>query len=567
MTGKFIIGESSGKQVKADLQKLIETKLLLTANSGGGKTWGIRRILEETHGQVQHIVLDLEGEFHTLREHYDYVLVGKGGQLDANLKTAAVLAQRLLELNVSAIIDLYELKQHERKEYVRLFLDSMMNAPKELWHPVLVVVDEAHVLCPEKDESVAAGSVKDLCSRGRKRGFCAVLATQRLAKLAKDAAAECNNVLIGRTSQDVDMKRSGEALGFTSREDVQGLRKLEPGQFYAYGPAISQEIVRVVVGPVRTSHPKIGSKVQAVAPTSEKIKSVLAKLSDLHKEAEVNMQDNVALRTRVRELEGQLKRAPKPKADEKALQTEFNRGQAEVGKFMKRQFEAQARKHEAELKQTQVAVKALEGKLKRIGAVLGEEVKLPTVVPVFEVRQPVQERLVLHAPAHVSPPVEIEGVKLDKCEAAAYSVLASNPGQVVSKIRIAVFSGYSVSSGGFRNAISHLVSLGLVERTASGLRAVESQLEQGLALLGGQVQEPFTIAQWFSKLGACERKIFQHLLERDGDVVDKVALAEATGYQATSGGFRNSLSRLNSLELIVREGAGVKINPEISEGN
>ena len=567
MTGKFIIGESSGKQVKADLQKLIETKLLLTANSGGGKTWGIRRILEETHGQVQHIVLDLEGEFHTLREHYDYVLVGKGGQLDANLKTAAVLAQRLLELNVSAIIDLYELKQHERKEYVRLFLDSMMNAPKELWHPVLVVVDEAHVLCPEKDESVAAGSVKDLCSRGRKRGFCAVLATQRLAKLAKDAAAECNNVLIGRTSQDVDMKRSGEALGFTSREDVQGLRKLEPGQFYAYGPAISQEIVRVVVGPVRTSHPKIGSKVQAAAPTSEKIKSVLAKLSDLHKEAEVNMQDNVALRTRVRELEGQLKRAPKPKADEKALQTEFNRGQAEVGKFMKRQFEAQARKHDAELKQTHVAVKALEGKLKRIGAVLGEEVKLPTVVPVFEVRQPVQERLVLHAPAHVSPPVEIEGVKLDKCEAAAYSVLASNPGQVVSKIRIAVFSGYSVSSGGFRNAISHLVSLGLVERTASGLRAVESQLEQGLALLGGQVQEPFTIAQWFSKLGACERKIFQHLLERDGDVVDKVALAEATGYQATSGGFRNSLSRLNSLELIVREGAGVKINPEISEGN
>lgn len=46
----------------------------------------------------------------------------------------------------------------------------------------------------------SAGAVIDLATRGRKRGQCAVIATQRLSKLHKDAAAEMKNKLIGGTS-------------------------------------------------------------------------------------------------------------------------------------------------------------------------------------------------------------------------------------------------------------------------------------------------------------------------------------------------------------------------------
>jgi hypothetical protein len=41
-------------------------------------------------------------------------------------------------------------------------------------------------------------------SQGRKRGFAGIIATQRLSKLHKDAAAEANNVIIGRTWLDAD---------------------------------------------------------------------------------------------------------------------------------------------------------------------------------------------------------------------------------------------------------------------------------------------------------------------------------------------------------------------------
>src|SRR5918911_4107554 len=109
--------------VAVDLPTLIDTRLLVQANSGGGKSWLLRRILEQSHGKVQQIVIDLEGEFATLREKYDYVLAGKGGDTPAEPRSAHLLARRLLELNVSAIIDLYELNHFDRKRYVKLFLD------------------------------------------------------------------------------------------------------------------------------------------------------------------------------------------------------------------------------------------------------------------------------------------------------------------------------------------------------------------------------------------------------------------------------------------------------------
>src|SRR5437016_14123499 len=110
------------QSVGIDLPSLLDTRLLVQANSGGGKSWLLRRLLEQSHGKLQQIVIDLEGEFATLREKYDYVLAGKEGDTPAEPNSAALLARKLLELNVSAIIDLYELHYQERKHFVRLFL-------------------------------------------------------------------------------------------------------------------------------------------------------------------------------------------------------------------------------------------------------------------------------------------------------------------------------------------------------------------------------------------------------------------------------------------------------------
>ena len=322
----------------------------MQANSGGGKSWLLRRLLEQTHGKVQQIVLDLEGEFSSLREKYDYLLIGKEGDIPLQLKIAQLLPKRLMEHHASAIIDLYELKHHERIMFVRRFLDTLMNLPKKYWHPCLIVVDETHIFCPEKGKAESLGSVIDLCTRGRKRGYCAVLATQRLSKLHKDAAAECNNKLIGRTGLDVDMRRASDELGFASKAQMLSLRDLDPGEFFAFGPAISKSVTQITVGNVSTTHPKAGSRYLATPPpATSKVKNILSKLVDLPQQADEDLRTVQDLKRKIRELKIELRK--KPKAEAIIDKSAIRRAQMEIERKynthiaeLKKDYEHNARK-------------------------------------------------------------------------------------------------------------------------------------------------------------------------------------------------------------------------------
>jgi uncharacterized protein len=302
-----------------DVDALLETRLLIQANSGGGKSYTIRRLLEQTHGGVQHFVLDVEGDFGTLREQFDYALVGPEGDCPADPSTAGPLALKLLELGVSAIADISELTEPQRDEFVANFLQSLMGAPKRLWRPLLVVVDEAHKACPESRSTLAKPHVIDLMTRGRKRAFGAVLATQRVALLANTAIAEANNKLIGRCTLDTDIKRIADEVGFdkaTRRE----LRTLQPGEFFAFGPALGADVQRVRIGDVETTHPRPGTtRNVALPPAPKSLANALAQLTELAPAPEYAAQMDPELlaevdrlRARVAELES----APPPIAED-----------------------------------------------------------------------------------------------------------------------------------------------------------------------------------------------------------------------------------------------------------
>src|SRR5215469_735018 len=305
----MIIGQIiDGGKLECDLPALVDTRLLIQANSGGGKSWLLRLIGERAI--IQKIVLDNEGEFASLREAVDMLLVGAGGELPANPRHAALLARRLIEYRVSAVIDLYELRLGDRRHFVKLFLDSLIHLPRELWRPTLVILDEAHIYCPERGagESASTESVISLMSQGRKRGYAGIIATQRLSKLHKDAAAEANNVIIGRTWLDADQARAGDALGL-SKSDRLKLRDLEQGEFYAFGPAFSRPgVVHFRSDQVRTTHPRPGQRHLLTAPAPSKaIRGVLDKFADLPHEVEAEIRGLDEARRRIAELERQMR--------------------------------------------------------------------------------------------------------------------------------------------------------------------------------------------------------------------------------------------------------------------
>lgn len=313
----IVIGKADGRNIHLDLDILLRTRLLIQANSGQGKSFLIRRLAEQLFGKIQVILIDPEGEFATLREKFGYVLVGKGGETPTDSRSAAMVAHKLLELKASAVCDLYEMKPSLRHEWVRLFGEALIDAPKNLWHPVVIVLDEAHVYVPEKSagESEASESMIGISTRGRKRGFAMVAATQRLGKLRKDFAAELLNVLIGGTSMDIDRKRAADALGVygtDQRDFFDEIKLLKPGQFYALGPALCRERTLFKVGDIETTHPEAGStKLSAEPPPPpEAIAKLLPKLADLPKAAEEKARTESELRAEIRSLKVKLRVQP-----------------------------------------------------------------------------------------------------------------------------------------------------------------------------------------------------------------------------------------------------------------
>jgi hypothetical protein len=556
----MIVGQIvGGKKLELDLPKLVDTRLLIQANSGGGKSWLLRLIAERAG--IQTIVLDNEGEFASLREAVDVLLVGEGGELPANPRHAALLARRLLEYKVSAVIDLYELKLSDRRRFVKLFLESLIHLPRDLWRPTLVILDEAHIYCPERGsgEAESTEAVISLMSQGRKRGFAGIIATQRLSKLHKDAAAEANNVIIGRTWLDADQVRAGDALGLSKADRIK-LRDLGQGEFYAFGPAFVQPgIVHLRSAQVRTTHPRPGERHLLSAPApSHAIRGVLAKFADLPLEAEEEIRDLNESRRRIVELERQIKtlgngnggvrqidRAAIERTVTAAVEREraMWKGKFDAGKAHFRKLEAAL----ASTKHSLIEIKQLVEKTE-------EEWSAPSSP------YPVSVLPLNHRPEPSAKAVEkhelTENVnaipKLAAGERKILTALAQYP-EGRSKVQVALLTGYAGTGGGFNNYLGALRSRSLIEGTGDRLTITE----YGTQALGSWEPLPLGVAlidYWRSRLGKAERLILETLTQVFPKALSKEEVAAQAGYEASGGGFNNALGRLRTLELVQGRG-------------
>lgn len=279
MSASIDIGrDSSGQQVALDLEELLATRLLVQGNSGSGKSHLLRRLLEECAGQVQQVVIDPEGDFVTLADHFGHVVIDGAAH---SAREIEALAGRVRQHRASVVLALDELEVEQQIRCAALFLTALFDAPREHWYPALVVVDEAQMFAPavageisDDTRRLTLSAMTNLMCRGRKRGLAGIVATQRLAKLAKNVAAEASNFLMGRTFLDIDMARAADLLGMDRRQ-AERIRDLQRGQFLGLGPAISRRPVAVNVGPVRTA---ARGTAQGLMPLPEAAEGAMAAL-------------------------------------------------------------------------------------------------------------------------------------------------------------------------------------------------------------------------------------------------------------------------------------------------
>ena len=251
-----------------DVEELLATRLLVQGNSGSGKSHLLRRLLEQSAPMVQQCIVDPEGDFVSLAERYGHIVIN-AERSETELET---IAARVRQHRTSVVLDLSSLDVDLQMKAAAHFLNGLFDQDREHWHPMLVVVDEAQLFAPaaagevsDEARKLSLGAMTNLMCRGRKRGLAGVIATQRLAKLAKNVAAEASNFLMGRTFLDIDMARAAELLGM-DRKQAEMFRELGRGNFVALGPALSRKPLPIQVGSVETR--ALGSTPKLTPPPS-----------------------------------------------------------------------------------------------------------------------------------------------------------------------------------------------------------------------------------------------------------------------------------------------------------
>lgn len=96
-----------------------------------------------------------------------------------------------------------------------------------LWHtranrsPVLVVIDEAHNICPAEPSTPLERAVVDrlvqIAAEGRKYGLWLLLSTQRPSKIHPQVLSQCDNLALMRTNSPADLEHIARFFGATPR--------------------------------------------------------------------------------------------------------------------------------------------------------------------------------------------------------------------------------------------------------------------------------------------------------------------------------------------------------------
>lgn len=151
------------------------------------------------------------------------------------------------------------------------------------------------------------------------------------------------------------------------------------------------------------------------------------------------------------------------------------------------------------------------------------------------------------------PTVDVvaDSASLTRAERKILAALAQHGTRTTTQV--ALLTGYSHKSGGYRNALSSLRTKGFITG-----RGDVTATAAGLDALGPYDPLPAgaDLREWWktTHLGKAERSILDVLANEWPQPVAMDVIADRTGYSASSGGFRNALSRLRSLELAAGRG-------------
>lgn len=605
---------SPGSAMTQRTEILTAAHLGVLGKTGSGKTYASKSLVEELIRARRRVcIIDPTGAWWGLKASADgkraglpvVVLGGEDEYRDLPLTehTAAAIAGLVGTggMDVS-VLDLSGLSISGQHRFVERFLEELYRVNRGVLH---LVIDEADEFAPQSGApgtERVLGATARVVQRGRKKGFRAILISQRPAVLNKRVLTQCNALIAMRLPAPQDRKAiedwvKGQADVEQAAELLGSLSKLTRGEGWIWAPE-QDALYRVKFGEISTfdsGRTPDGSETHATPKAFAELdlSGLKSALEESIKEAEAN--DPKKLQAKINELEEQLAEkgvaAPAaPAVDvEEIRQQAYTDGEvAAVGRAREawlpifEKFELLSGGMANVLELARVAVQfGVDWNTTQSGARVGaaevcsgrdredsrpgespgsEQPKARTPAPTHTAR-PARESARAGGghhdnghPAGVDVPRSRDlGVKhpqgplqkiLDAC-AWWYVAGVKTP----TRVQVAIVAGYTAGGGSFRRYLSDLSSKKLIEYAGDGMYLTHAGLRQA-----NRHSDAPSLAELHARMrnildGPC-RKLIDVALKARGGEVTRTQLAELCGYEAAGGSFRRYLSTLSSLGLI-----------------
>ena len=105
--------------------------------------------------------------------------------------------------------------------------------------PVLIVIDEAHNVCPQESEdpltALATEHAVRIAGEGRKFGLYLLVSTQRPQKVHENVLSQCDNLLLMRMNSTADLGFVGDVFSFVPRSLLEQATSFRQGESLAAG--------------------------------------------------------------------------------------------------------------------------------------------------------------------------------------------------------------------------------------------------------------------------------------------------------------------------------------------
>jgi DNA helicase HerA-like ATPase len=142
------------------------------------------------------------------------------------------------------VVDLGSLRTVQEQRLVAAAALSAMWDSRWSRTPCLLVMDEAHNICPAEPEDLLTGlstrTAVQIAAEGRKYGLYLLASTQRPHKIHENVVSQCDNLLLMRMNSDADLADLSQFFSFVPKGLLAGVTTFRLGQALIAGPILPQ---------------------------------------------------------------------------------------------------------------------------------------------------------------------------------------------------------------------------------------------------------------------------------------------------------------------------------------